>query len=56
MIRLLNLPVTVALDAIVTPTDYVNTPVGGLIAGALIGAVAVLTYLISRHIHGKKNK
>ena len=51
---LLNLPI--ALDAIVSPTDYVNTPVGGILAGALVGIVAVITYLLTRRVLGNKNK
>ena len=61
MTYLLKLLPTFTLDAIVPSTDYassatdfINTPVGGLIAGALVGAVAVASYLISRHIHNKK--
>ena len=61
MTYLLNLMPTFALDAIVPPTDYatsatefINTPVGGLVAGALVGAAAVASYLISRHIHNKR--
>ena len=51
------LRVPAALDAIVSPTDYIRyTPLGTVLAGILIAAVAAVTFLLIRRFYGKKKK
>ena len=46
-----------ALDAIVSPADYVRyTPLGTVLACILIAAVALITFLLVRRFYGKKKK
>ena len=46
-----------ALDAIVSPTDYIRyTPLGTILALLLIAAVALLTALLIRRFFGNKKK
>jgi len=57
MKNLFCLRVPAALDAIVSPGDYVRyTPLGPILAGILIAAAVVVTVLLIRRFFGKKNK
>ena len=57
MSPLLRSHIPTALDAIVSPTDYVRyTPLGTILAIVLIAAAALLTVLLIRRFFGNKKK
>ena len=57
MSPLLRSHIPTALDAIVSPTDYVRyTPLGTILAIVLIAAAVLLTVLLIRRFFGNKKK
>ena len=57
MTHLLTLLCSAALDVVVTPWEILfYTPVGAIVAGILIAAVAAVTFLLIRRFYGKKKK